>query len=323
MIYVIKGLSNLLELASKGRLPHVSIGKPHEGTEPPIPTIAVDIGDIIDRDNPKIQQEIAIVMEKIVGCPVLPEQIRPYTHNPAEAILIGNPEVQVEENCVWVFVGEAFHYGLGIGERLMEDLREAGVEATWESDAAMTAEWEQGCDSGCAQCGHGDNEAFPEQWPIEGHSHRCSCRICTEVRAYFLALDRKRLEEQHGFIIHVVPGGDQNSPTGYNAHTHMDQKMVVHPDLQIVLPIPGETAASIFHKLVDRIKAGETFKAGDAVKDLFNDGDGRSYDGLVIDAQENERPVLRLILPDQEGNITRQQLWDVDAHGDFLLQYEV
>jgi len=100
---------------------------------------------------------------------------------------------------------------------------------------------------------------------------------------------------KHGWYAHVV-GDDDQSPTGFNAHTHgMEAEGGL--DFQVVLPVPAQCAHSILANLVKVSKERE-LAAGQDV-----DGVLQGYKVRLALATECGREVLRAILPDREGRL--------------------
>lgn len=100
-----------------------------------------------------------------------------------------------------------------------------------------------------------------------------------------------------GFFAHLVP--DETSPLGFNAHTHGFELTWNHPDLQIVFPVDGQVAMGLFWAAVAHIKEGSVFSDGDVVARIA----GNEYKVKFVKVQESGRDVLRMILPDKEGNL--------------------
>ena len=100
-----------------------------------------------------------------------------------------------------------------------------------------------------------------------------------------------------GFITHYVPD-DPESPTKVNAHTHGLPESFGHKDIQIVLPLPPKDTHMIIHGLVREIKEGKKFESYIEYSEVIE-----NYKIKFIDAIECGRPVLRLIFPDNEGNL--------------------
>ena len=120
---------------------------------------------------------------------------------------------------------------------------------------------------------------------------------------------------KYGFYTHFVVDDDfDNSPSGVNLHTHGMMDSVGHPDFQITVPLNPEVANGIFHNLYDRVKAGDSFKEGDEAADILGGG----FKVTFINAVECGRPVLRVILPDPDGNIRKskmQKKWKAAQYG--------
>lgn len=120
--------------------------------------------------------------------------------------------------------------------------------------------------------------------------------------------EQKNLRK-HGWIVHYVI--DDPGPTGANIHTHGLHNFG-HPDFQIVVPLPQTVAHDILINLVDRVKAGEQFQAGQKVDKVI-----RAFSVKMIEATECGRPILRVIIPDPEGNVDLGKISDP-----FVKQYD-
>jgi len=98
--------------------------------------------------------------------------------------------------------------------------------------------------------------------------------------------------EKYGFYCHFVT----NDPAPYdNFHTHGLDLTYKHLDFQIVVPMDPKCAHNLLCSFADRVKAGERFKVGDRVDKII-----AKSDVLLADAMENDRKVLRIVLPDPE-----------------------
>lgn len=133
------------------------------------------------------------------------------------------------------------------------------------------------------------------------HQTNCQCDGCK------LGIDElvKREDEQmklHGWIAHAVMD-DTSLPLGFNYHTHGLNETFGHLDFQIVAPVDLKIAHSIVNILIKKIKDGEKFKDGDRVSDVI-----KKYDLIMMLAEECDRPVLRIILPDQDGNLLKHNM---------------
>ena len=120
---------------------------------------------------------------------------------------------------------------------------------------------------------------------------------------------------KYGFYIHFVFDNDfDNSPSGVNLHTHGISESKNHHDFQITVPLDPEVVSGIFHNLYDRVSDGEVFAAGDIVHDIL----GNDLEITFIEAEECGRTVLRVILPDPAGNLTKtkmQKKWKAAQYG--------
>lgn len=149
----------------------------------------------------------------------------------------------------------------------------------------------------------------------------CHCTECADVAGGMSRADarRKRLDweaeclARHGwYAVHVVCGPpDRDTPTGTNSFTVGLADNFGHPDFQIVMPLNGNVAHDVFWILTDRVKAGETFRAGQEVA-----GVAMNYRVRFAAATLNGRDYLRVIVPDRAGRLTPDVL-----EGTFLLQY--
>ena len=110
--------------------------------------------------------------------------------------------------------------------------------------------------------------------------------------------------ESYGWYSHfVVPEGGQN---WVNYHTHGLPEHYGHPDFQFALPVDGKTLHILATRLVNRVKKGERFAAGPRVSGIM-----QKHDVLLIETtetQSNRRRVLRVILPDNSGNLDEASL---------------
>jgi len=127
------------------------------------------------------------------------------------------------------------------------------------------------------------------------HKDKCECGMCGESGKDYAAWEAQMYAE-YGFIMHFVTEHDDQSPSGFNSHTHgMD--ILGHPDFQITLPLSMEAISSFFHTMCNRVKKGEKFKHGDVIDDLCAGG----YKVRLIEAEECERTVLRMVFADKNN----------------------
>lgn len=137
----------------------------------------------------------------------------------------------------------------------------------------------------------------------------CPCARCAAIAGGLTpeeadeqqrAWEIKCLGEQ-GFFVHYV-GQDDASPTGFNAHTH-GLHQYDHLDFQLVVPLPPRIGHSVISELANRVKGGERFEAGQVVDKVVCD-----FNVKLIEAQEDDRKVLRIILPDPEGGLEPEEI---------------
>jgi len=69
-----------------------------------------------------------------------------------------------------------------------------------------------------------------------------------------------------------------------------------HPDIQIVLPLPRDSAHAIGHAIVMCLNEGMRFHPGTRGPGILED-----YEVAFAGAKECGRPVLRVILPESNG----------------------
>ena len=142
------------------------------------------------------------------------------------------------------------------------------------------------------------------------HTHEPGqkCIVCDQGIEALQAKEKEHIAK-YGWYVHFV---EQGHPCGINAHTHHLKESYNHLDFQIVLPINIDTIHKILCNLVDRVKEGEVFEANDDVYKIISD-----YPVRLISAQECDRKVLRVILPDSNGSFDPK-----DMSSSFRSQYE-
>lgn len=118
----------------------------------------------------------------------------------------------------------------------------------------------------------------------------------------------REAQKKFGWYIHIVDRGDDSCPYGFNAHTHNLRKILDHPDLQIVFPLPQDIVQPIFTNLVTMMKnENRRYTAGEVY--YPHNGD-KSYPITFINAIESGREVLRVILPDRYGKVLQDEFED-------------
>ncbi len=116
--------------------------------------------------------------------------------------------------------------------------------------------------------------------------------------------------ESYGWFSHFVVG-ETDGNKWVNYHTHGLPEHYAHLDFQFVLPIDSYTLHALATMLVDRVKKGERFVSGMRVSGLMS-----KHDAFLIQTTETQsipRSVLRVILPDKEGNLDRAMLKGIFA----------
>lgn len=114
---------------------------------------------------------------------------------------------------------------------------------------------------------------------------------------------------EFGWFAHYV--ADPNMPTGVNFHTHGLIESFGHLDLQIVFPLDARLAHMLFSDTIQRIKDGLVIEPDKEISGIIS-----KFKTLFILAMENERQVLRMIIPDKNGYLAENQL-----SGMFAMQY--
>lgn len=98
---------------------------------------------------------------------------------------------------------------------------------------------------------------------------------------------------KHGFYIHYVP----HNKKAVNIHTHGLDATYQHPDLQIVLPLQKEVAATILQDVVEMVKEGVSFEKEGIYTNILD-----NCPVYLTKAVEGGRKIMRLIFPDATGD---------------------
>ena len=107
----------------------------------------------------------------------------------------------------------------------------------------------------------------------------------------------KKNKKEIDWVVHYVCGGDDKlhfKPYLANIHTHGMRELYNHPEFQIVLTIEYKIALYILNELGRMVQSGRRFKSGDSVSGIG------ICDYLLYEETDNGRPVLRVIIPDQQ-----------------------
>lgn len=127
----------------------------------------------------------------------------------------------------------------------------------------------------------------------------CQCSVCGGTKSVQESIEKEQKAfEEYGWIVHLVPSGDEQTPYGYNAHTHGFEQTFNCLDFQIVFPIPSELAHDILISVVNLLKDKELsdIKDGDYIHKII-----QGYPVKVVKAKESDRDVWRIIFPDKHG----------------------
>jgi len=127
------------------------------------------------------------------------------------------------------------------------------------------------------------------------HDAECKCMACRDGWEAFQKHQDEMLEK-HGWVVHYV--------IDHGIHTHGLAENFDHPDLEITLPADPKILHPVFSGIVEQIKDGKKFSDGE-ISDTVLSGD---YKALFVEAQEGNRTVLRIILPDSDGNLEQEKM---------------
>ena len=124
------------------------------------------------------------------------------------------------------------------------------------------------------------------------------------VCEYLANLEQKCLRTE-GWYAHMVPS---------NYHTHgLPMSFNHHPDIQVVLPYDSRIIHRLVREVVARISKGEVFLPGEPVAGIIH-----NLNVVFVEAMEAENhAVLRMIIPDAQGNLERQKMTP-----EFAAQYD-
>ena len=145
----------------------------------------------------------------------------------------------------------------------------------------------------------------------ENCEHGCECLVCEHGLDKAQQIEAEAITK-YGWYAHYVTGDETDIRANY--HTHGLPETHNHPDLQIVFPINPRIAHSLIWNAVRLIEAGTTLKNGDIIKKIAGGG----FKVAFIDATECDRPVLRMILPDKNGKLAKEEI-----EGTFQIQYDL
>lgn len=102
--------------------------------------------------------------------------------------------------------------------------------------------------------------------------------------------------KRHGWYIHFDLLSVDH-PYNVNMHTHGLSKYD-HIDFQICFPLTKEDAYTIFLDIANKIQKGRKFRPAIKYMDILI-----GHEVEFAEAKEDGRVVLRIILPDKDGNL--------------------
>lgn len=304
MIYKILGVGSnqFIKLVRLGRIPGVKMGEAVDVYD----TIEVTMGRRLAIEEPSIRHEAATLLTHW-GIPANADGLPTYTADPAIVSLI-DPEDAELERSTRVEIDESKYPASLVCHLLAYGISENNLKSGWELDRESSAK----------------RASFDRniEWPIKvsPHGQKCNCLACTAIRELLLEQEEMQGRKSYRWTGHIR-SDDPSSPTMFNAHTH---SIANHLDFQIVLPMPNEIAHQIFEHLFQQIKAGISYKRGDIAEEIpdikmayiaiSEDGEPEirvidaHWNLTFINAVEDGRPVLRIIIPDPEGNLKKEDM---------------
>lgn len=111
-----------------------------------------------------------------------------------------------------------------------------------------------------------------------------------------IAFEQEQLHKE-GWVAHFKYGTPEEQLNGLaDVHTHGLSSSFGHKDLQVVLPLEPKLIYSIFSNIVSDIKEGAIYRSNIRNPKVLN-----GYDVVLKEFDDNDRTVLRVILPDPNG----------------------
>lgn len=129
-----------------------------------------------------------------------------------------------------------------------------------------------------------------------------------------LTPQEEEMLKSRGWYSHLVLPEDAEQQW-VNYHTHGLPELYGQLDFQFVLPVNPQTLHRLASTLVERVKKGERFGANMRLRGVME-----NHDVLLLkthESQTDSRQVLRVILPDKNGNVDKAKL-----SGIFAAQFE-
>lgn len=106
----------------------------------------------------------------------------------------------------------------------------------------------------------------------------------------------------HGWYANYVPNHHE-SPTGFSTHTYGLDESWGHPNVQIVWPMPPEMGYQMLAQIAELVRHGKKFAPGRKYDEVLE-----GYEVMFAWATESGRRVLRMILPDKDNGVAREEI---------------
>lgn len=128
------------------------------------------------------------------------------------------------------------------------------------------------------------------------HQKSCGCFACEHGLEAFHKMKEENLKKT-GFITIPYVSGCEKYPNNSNVVTEGFQETWGHKDLQVCFPsLSWERIHDIFWVIANLVKDGNKFQAG-----KFYDNIIQNYEVQFVNARQNGRDVLRLLICDPNG----------------------
>lgn len=121
----------------------------------------------------------------------------------------------------------------------------------------------------------------------------CECFACKYGTDALLKMQEEAVKK-HGWYAHIVQ--DPRCPANTNIHTHHVMESFGHKDFQICLNINPNTSHGLLADAVNEVKKGVKFEPGKKYDNII-----KNYKVEFIEAIEEGRSVLRMLIPDENG----------------------
>ncbi|MED3554125.1 DUF4262 domain-containing protein [Cytobacillus praedii] len=118
-----------------------------------------------------------------------------------------------------------------------------------------------------------------------------------------MKMTTNEMMEKYGWLIHFVSETDLNEFNGLsNIHTHGLKENFNHSDFQVFLPVDPQTIHPILIMMVEQVKEGKVFETGKKDSQVL-----QGFDVIFKEFEEEDRTVMRLILPDPNGKFPGEE----------------